>query len=1035
MDPRLAAFLGHTAPEIFHSVEHRQEIWTEDPFDVTSVHAEARDAFERLLAQATTPPGLPSGRILLLLGESGAGKTHLLRAFRNRVHESGDGFVSYLQMTTATPNYGRYLLVNLIDSLDQPYFSLLSEESGLGRLSKVLAARCQNDWMRKILTDDDGVEGDELAQVVRDLADELVADPRFADQDLDLIRALLFLQRRDPRLKARVLKYLRGENLGEADRAMLGGIVPRNHEEDAQRVVEAIGRLAWTLCGKSLVLCVDQLEDMYSVEDSETNFRRAMAAIAAVCDRVPSAIVVICCLEDFWEAMKPRLTRSIVDRIERDPDKLVLRSLLDGEEVQDIVGKRLEHLYDRLNVPFDPSNRSFPFPRSFLSRLAGLRTRDVLDECRRFREGAQVACGIPEETAPAPVAAVNDRTERTLVAPPTMLLEQAWNDFYAGFDAARPEAEEDIAALLAWALGAAAEELGGGKTISARPRDGFIDVDVITDGKSERLLVAVVNRASRGGALGKQITRLTDDLSAMRPRPTVVLARTHEFPTNPKAEITRQIGSLVAKGGRRTQVEDSDLLRMLALRAFRAARAQGLAFAAWLEISRPLARLRSIREILDLGAAPREESPPPSVATRPGGTTQVDLPLPTPGIVVGETVGLLPKPVTLDLSDFTRHAAFLGGSGSGKTTLVMGLVEQLLLAGIPAIVVDRKGDLAGYLRDEAWRRPVDPPLAERRDRLRAAIDPVLYTPGHPEGRPLGIDLAPAGMGDLPEFERREEALHAASALAGMLDYRNTARHKAQKAILAQAFDLLTQTVTPLDLETLVRFIDSADPALVGAVGRLDTRHFRELVRDLETLRLSGSKLFTTSGDRLDVPAMLAPPRGGKTRLTIISTQWLGDSATTLFWVAQLMLAVTRYITRHPAPRLQGVVLLDEADLYLPATSQPATKAPMENLLKRARSTGLGVLLATQSPGDLDYKCRDSITSWFIGRVKEPTALAKLKPMLASARADLATHIAAQKPREFALIKDGVATELHAASSCIAPEQIPEQELLALARKR
>src|SRR5262252_8143826 len=118
-DARLSAFLSGRMPEIFHAVEHRHEIWKEDPYDVESLYTEAREVFGRLLTQATTPPGLPAGRIHLILGESGSGKTHLMRAFRSMVH-GGDGYVGYLQMTTATSNYGRYLLSNLIDSLGQP---------------------------------------------------------------------------------------------------------------------------------------------------------------------------------------------------------------------------------------------------------------------------------------------------------------------------------------------------------------------------------------------------------------------------------------------------------------------------------------------------------------------------------------------------------------------------------------------------------------------------------------------------------------------------------------------------------------------------------------------------------------------------------------------------------------------------------------------------------------------------------------------------------------------------------------------------
>ena len=86
-------------------------------------------------------------------------------------------------------------------------------------------------------------------------------------------------------------------------------------------------------------------------------------------------------------------------------------------------------------------------------------------------------------------------------------------------------------------------------------------------------------------------------------------------------------------------------------------------------------------------------------------------------------------------------------------------------------------------------------------------------------------------------------------------------------------------------------------------------------------------------------------------------------------------------SRSPATQLQSVLFLDEADAYLPASSKPATKEPLQDLLKRARSAGLGVMLATQNPGDLDYKGRDNIGTWWIGRIGSKTAIEKMKPLL------------------------------------------------------
>jgi hypothetical protein len=145
-------------------------------------------------------------------------------------------------------------------------------------------------------------------------------------------------------------------------------------------------------------------------------------------------------------------------------------------------------------------------------------------------------------------------------------------------------------------------------------------------------------------------------------------------------------------------------------------------------------------------------------------------------------------------------------------------------------------------------------------------------------------------------------------------------------------------------------------------------------------------------------------------------------------------ALGRWASLSPTGRLQAVFLFDEADLYLPATRQPPTKEPMENLLRRARAAGLGFLLATQSPGDFDYKCRDHIRTWFVGRVKESTALAKMKPMLSDCRIDVAAKLPTQETGEFHLIRDGNVTSLRAAPAIMATQQLPEHEILELAQR-
>jgi DNA helicase HerA-like ATPase len=106
---------------------------------------------------------------------------------------------------------------------------------------------------------------------------------------------------------------------------------------------------------------------------------------------------------------------------------------------------------------------------------------------------------------------------------------------------------------------------------------------------------------------------------------------------------------------------------------------------------------------------------------------------------------------------------------------------------------------------------------------------------------------------------------------------------------------------------------------------------------------------------------------------------------------------------------------------------------MESLLRRARSAGVGLFLATQSPGDLDYKCRDQIRTWLVGRVKEQVAISKLKPMLEAGRVDAASRLPGQEAGQFYVLRERDVTPLRAEPSLIPTTQVPEDRILALAR--
>jgi energy-coupling factor transporter ATP-binding protein EcfA2 len=1053
IDERLRVFLTDPT-EVFRSVEDRHEIWKDDPFDVESVHLEARESFAGVLTRATMTPGPSSGRILLVLGESGAGKTHLVRTFRSQVHKNRVGFVAYMQMTSASTNYARYVLSNLIDSLDQPYDEAIDTRTSLMRIAGVLASRAFDSKLALLLRDDPDLEDDEVADLVRTGADRLIVQERYQCADLDLLRAFLYLHRPDPRIKSRILKYLRCEDLSEHDRARLDDITPRIDPGDPERMIERIGRLAAVIGDNpmSLVICLDQFEDMYLLESSDVPFRRAMTTVRDLAERLPTSIFVVCCLEELYDALRKGLAGSLLDRIEKDPAPVRLRTATTQAEAKDLVETRLRYLYTNADVALDEADALFPFTPAFFKKYDAFRARAVLDACQSYRARCRKAGELLDlmESAVLPVPARNEERVKNVQS-----WDRRWNDFLADISVSPPESDEELAELLAWAIARAGEELESGHRFPTTTEEGAVRVSArAQNGAAEVIHVAICNRTPKFGWLARQISQHTKRVQSDPARPIIVLARNDAFSRTKTVE--KEIAAALKSGGRSVVIQNADWRVMLALQKFGELHGKEPFFVEWLADENHLSRLGSIRQIVDLdhldrfevavtthrthhegmvSVAPRSVKPL-GVEARPPRSPLVD---PVDTLLAGTTLGLSPRPVILDRAELTCHAAFLGGSGSGKTTLALSLVEQLLIRGIPVILLDRKGDLAGYARPDVWSWPhPDPVLDDQRKKLLSSVDVALFTPGHPEGRPISITVAPDGLAEMSPFEREEAATHAAQALGDMLGYRHTGRDATLRAILIQAIQVLAQELDrPITLDALIPFISDADPALVAAVGRLDTKLFALLVQNLETLKLTATQLFATGGEPLDVDLFFGTgpyARPGRARLTIISTKFLRDDTQIQFWVAQMLLAVLRWGSKRPKSELQAVLLVDEADLYLPALRQPATKGPMESLLKRGRSAGIGVLLATQSPGDLDYRCRDTIRTWFLGRIKEQTALMKLKPMVSESPIDVLAKLPGQEMGEFHVAREGLVTHFQARRSVLVTEQIPDSSLLVLARR-
>lgn len=1085
-----------------HSITWEDDVWRVDPFDVPEVHAKARTKFAGLLEEITGGRGQATAdsRILLFHGQSGAGKTHLLRALRTGAHREGKAYFGYAQMTPDVSSYADYYLRRIVHSLEKPYDPDNGGISGLERLTKFLVSDTEVLPKQDLQNLREGVfDEDELARLILRLADQIVASAKFRNLELDIniVRALLYLERKDPRIDQRIRQYLFGRELTPLAHQAVAALDPNTGEDRSFEIITAFGTLMWTVERAAFVFSIDQVEDLRFFPDAEDRFQKAVRDLIQIANRIPTAIIVISCLEDFYGQVRGVLAQSYVDRIEKSGPVALLESR-SPDEARLIIARRLEHVAetegDGLVFP-DPAQFFGP---GFFEEFGGLSTRRLLEHAQnRLRDKASPE---PEETTPeqnwtSTLASVlggivigTDATANQ--APksrgPSVDYRDAWERFQAASEAEIPSDENELMDVFAAAIQLAKDEWAGTISVNIDRLEIGDDVPAFDlrvthrSGHLSETRVFLCNGKTQGGSLKRQLDKVLTATSGK----SCVMLRASEYPPNKKNQTAQAFRKFRDAGGRQFLVPIPEWERMMMVREFHAHHKNDPGFDDWFEDGKLLSNLISIIQLLRLDllgrtipGAPKEQkttasslvsaqsdsaashsspTPSPSWATIDKNTTDAlpanddELPLSVildeagnnaSSIYAGRDLAGGNKPITLNKSVLKRHAAVLGGSGSGKTTLALSIIEQLLLRGIPAVLLDRKGDLCSYANPDVWRAN-DDEFSERRaqrEKLADAIDVAVYTPGRSSGRPISITLLPNGINELPDHEQQLLANLSAAALGDMLHLKNSATHQKQSGTLSVALRILgSRHSREVVLGDLINLLEDEDPELTDLTQRMDPsgKLRRDLVAQLDSLRHRNAALFEVGGESLSMESLLGlgeHAREGRTRLSVVYTGFLGDNENILFWVSQFLSEALRFCQRNPNDELQAVVMFDEADLYIPANAKPATAEPLQSLLKRARSAGLGLLLATQSPGDLDYKSRDQITSWFIGRVREDTALRKLKAAFQSESGlDPAAVLPGQTVGEFHLVQEGLVRSLKAQRSLIQAEQVPFDRIEQLA---
>jgi hypothetical protein len=365
--------------------------------------------------------------------------------------------------------------------------------------------------------------------------------------------------------------------------------------------------------------------------------------------------------------------------------------------------------------------------------------------------------------------------------------------------------------------------------------------------------------------------------------------------------------------------------------------------------------------------------------------------------------------VLYDSKDLTTHAVIIGMTGSGKTGLGIGLIEEALIDNIPVIAIDPKGDLsnllltfpglaagdflpwvdekeavsAGLTRQQfaakqaaAWRTGLaewgqEP---ERIGRLKAAAEFAVYTPGSAAGRPVNAlgSFAPPDAAVLADRDlMRERVQNMTTSLLAILGLDADPLTSREHILVANIFDTVWRQNKGIDLPELVRAVQQPPFARVGVMD-VDTfypsRERFQLAMQFNNLLAAPGFEAWMEGDPLDIGRLLFTA-DGRPRASVFSIGHLAE-AERMFFVSKLLNEVLSWTRVQPGTSsLRAILYMDEIFGFFPPVKTPPSKQPLLTLLKQARAFGLGVVLATQNPVDLDYKGLANTGTWFIGRLQ------------------------------------------------------------------
>lgn len=367
------------------------------------------------------------------------------------------------------------------------------------------------------------------------------------------------------------------------------------------------------------------------------------------------------------------------------------------------------------------------------------------------------------------------------------------------------------------------------------------------------------------------------------------------------------------------------------------------------------------------------------------------------------------NPIHLNLAVLQRHIACFGASGSGKTVACKVLSEELALKGIPMIIFDPQGDIASLINPETddellASKGLNPDI---RQQFSDQTEVLIWTPGSSKGLPLSINpLQFEQVSGMDAEDRLRFFSATAKNVIELIGYdADSDDGKSAESVLSTVFDYCFQKKIHLDsFAGLIDLLTDLPESVNEIVTKISNqKDMQELIKKLRFLTIGSRKLIFETGYPATIEALLGlgDHDTGKTRLSVIYLNTLSTQEEKEFFMAYIAQLLYNWMLQHPLQNgqdgLQAALYIDEIAPYLPPVKMPSCKESLMLLFKQARKYGVGCLIATQNPGDIDYKSIAQISTYLIGSLKTKQDLSKIETRIESMAPATASEIMQKIP--------------------------------------